>query len=154
MKKLLVFSILAFVLLSCHKVFAAGPVLALEEEELDNYLKKKPVVMLDVYTPTCPHCKALAPEFLKAAKQAQASRKAYAFVKIDARDNPGLGSKYQITGFPTLKLFVNGNPIDYEGNRTAEAILAFIDKKTGSQSTFLQSETEFQNVVSAKGSRV
>ena len=152
-QKLLVLSIISVAFL-VYSARAAGPVLALEEEELDGYLKKKPFVMVDIYTPTCPHCKALAPEFLKAAKTAQADKKPYSFVKINGHDNPGINSRFQVSGYPTMKLFVNGNPISYEGNRSAEAILAFMDMKTGHQSTLLQTIGSVQEVLFGKGLRV
>ncbi len=129
-------------------------VIALEEEELDGFIKKKPVLMVEVYSPTCPHCKALAPEYEKAAETAVTSKKGYTFAKIDATANPGINQKLLVSGYPTLRLFVNGVRIDYDGNRTADAMLSFMDKKSGPQSTLLSTAEEIKAVVNAKGLRV
>jgi len=142
---LLEISILFF-LLSLHSHCASGPVLSLEEEELDSYIKKKPYVFVDMYLPTCPHCKALAPEFQKAAQIAKDTNKPYNFVKINGKTNPGLGQKYEVSGYPTLKLFVNGQILSYEGNRTADAMLQFIDKKVGPQYITIKNVDELMNV--------
>ena len=144
-----------FVSLCCLKLsLTAGPVISLEEEELDSFVQKKRIVMVEAYTPTCPHCKALAPEYLKAAKMAQKEKKPYFFVKIDASRNPGIGKKLEVRGYPTMKLYVEGLPIEYEGNRSAEAIFSFIDKKSGPQSTLLKDLDELNKLIPAKGLRV
>ena len=150
MSPLSIFIIVGICLLT---VSYAGPVLSLEEEELDGYISKNQIVILDVYSPECPHCKELAPEFLKAAKTAKKQNKPYHFVKINGNQNPGLGPKFKITGYPTIKLFVNGSPIDYDGNRTADAIMDFIDKKSSRPSTLLSTLSEIKDVISGTGLR-
>ena len=44
---------------------------------------------------------------------------------MDATAHESLAQKYQIQGFPTLKIFGadKSRPIDYQGQRTAEAIV-------------------------------
>ena len=37
-------------------------------------------------------------------------------IKVDATKNPMLSQQYQITGYPWLKLFINGEPINYPDN--------------------------------------
>lgn len=40
--------------------------------------------------------------------------------QIDATANRDLATTFQITGFPTIKLFKDGTSQEYEGGRTAE----------------------------------
>ena len=55
-------------------------------------------------------------------------------IKVDATKNPMLSQQYQITGYPWLKLFINGEPINYPDNMardTAEPIVAWAQKISG-----------------------
>lgn len=38
--------------------------------------------------------------------------------KVDATAESSVAEKFSIQGYPTLKFFINGQPIDYEGGRT------------------------------------
>ena len=40
--------------------------------------------------------------------------------KVDATVEKSLGDKFQVQGFPTLKFFKNGNPVEYGGPREAD----------------------------------
>jgi len=57
--------------------------------------------------------------------------------KVDATEQKKVAEEYGIQGFPTLKWFHNGEATDYQGGRTADAIVAWILKKTGPPSTEL-----------------
>lgn len=50
---------------------------------------------------------------------------------IDATAENSLAESYQIRGYPTMKFFINGTPIDYTGGRQANDIVSWLIKKTG-----------------------
>jgi len=56
----------------------------------------------------------------------------------DEAQNKSLASRFGIQGFPTLKLFVNGKPSDYQGARTAaamkDAVIKAISQAAGGSS--------------------
>lgn len=80
--------------------------------------------LVEFYAPWCGHCKTLAPEFKKAAAALKGVVKLGA---VDMTTDQNVGSPYNIQGFPTLKIFgANKNsPADYNGQRTASAIVDF-----------------------------
>ena len=53
--------------------------------------------------------------------------------KVDADAERSLGERFGVKGFPTLKWFAKGStePIDYDGGRTADGIIKYVNGKTG-----------------------
>eukprot|EP01043_Picozoa_sp_COSAG02_P028909 COSAG02_NODE_1775_length_10966_cov_4.412073_2_plen_580_part_00 len=71
-------------------------------EDVVVYSRKLTVVCF--YSPSCPHCVRLEPEVKEAAKQlAQVGIKV---VVVDAVEERGLADYYNVTGYPTLHIFV------------------------------------------------
>lgn len=65
--------------------------------------------------PWCGHCKSLAPEYANAAKNLIQDKSSIQLGKVDATIESDLAEKFGIRGYPTLKFFKNGKPVDYTG---------------------------------------
>mmetsp|Transcript_29699 Transcript_29699/g.30103 ORF Transcript_29699/g.30103 Transcript_29699/m.30103 type:complete len:441 (+) Transcript_29699:56-1378(+) len=92
-----------------------------EDEFKSKVLKGEELWLVEFYAPWCGHCKNLAPEWEKAAGTLKGAVKVAA---VDATQLESLAQKYQIQGFPTIKVFGEDKkkPTDYQGQRTADAI--------------------------------
>jgi protein disulfide-isomerase-like protein len=79
----------------------------------------------------CGHCKSLAPEWEEAAKKLKgdmSAGQAITLATVDATVERSLAEKYEVRGFPTIKIFEGSvsNPSNYEGPREAEGIVTFL----------------------------
>lgn len=55
------------------------------------------------------------------------------------------------SGFPTLKLFVHGVPVDYNGPRKADLLVRYLKKFVAPDVSILESDTAISNFVEAAG---
>lgn len=154
-RKLLVLALFAIVL----SVFSLGvfaeeeaaqnensDVVVLTTESFEEGIKKTEFTLVEFFAPWCPHCKKLAPEYEKAATQLKEHGVTVASVDCDKETK--ICQDFQIPGFPTLKLFKNSKPFrDYEDERTAEAIVNWILKRTGPSAKPLKDQGELDDLV-------
>jgi protein disulfide-isomerase A1 len=110
-------------------------VIVLKHHNFEEAIKKFEYLLVEFYAPWCGHCKKLAPEYAAAAKILKSVDPAIPLAKVDASEHQELANKYQVQGYPTLKFFVKGEPVDFNGGRTTAEIVNWIKKKTGPSTT-------------------
>ncbi|KAK9863506.1 hypothetical protein WJX84_008794 [Apatococcus fuscideae] len=107
----------------------------LDAKSFDKVVLQQDVAaVVEFFAPWCGHCKSLAPTYEKVAQHLQGIATVGA-VDCDNDRNKPLCSRYQVQGFPTLKVFPaqarqststnkrpSKSPTDYQGPRTAKGI--------------------------------
>nr|XP_037846837.1 protein disulfide-isomerase A4 isoform X2 [Chlorocebus sabaeus] len=99
-------------------------VLVLNDANFDNFVADKDTVLLEFYAPWCGHCKQFAPEYEKIANILKDNDPPIPVAKIDATSASMLASRFDVSGYPTIKILKKGQAVDYEGSRTQEEIVA------------------------------
>ena len=123
---------LAAALLSAS-VFAEGDeapeshVLILTTENFKNAINENELIMVKFYAPWCGHCKALAPEYEEAATTLKDTP--IRLGKVDCTVEKDLCQEHDVNGYPTVKVFKDGKPKDYEGARKADGIVSYLRKR-------------------------
>ena len=90
---------------------------------VDNFdaevLNAEEPVIVEFYAPWCGHCKNMAPEYKKAAKALKG--KGVKIAALDATVHAAVSNKFDVQGFPTIKVFGadKTKPTEYEGGRKA-----------------------------------
>ena len=100
------------------------------------------------------HCKKLEPEFAKAATALKDHDPPIALAKLDAteKENEELKSKFEIRGFPTLKIFKNGKadtPVEYQGPRDADGIVKHLKKQVLPATVLAKSKDDVKTATDA-----
>ncbi|KAL0618436.1 Protein disulfide-isomerase A4 [Plecturocebus cupreus] len=98
-------------------------VLVLNDANFDNFVADKDTVLLEFYAPWCGHCKQFAPEYEKIANTLKDNDPPIPVAKIDATSASMLASRFDVSGYPTIKILKKGQAVDYEGSRTQEEIV-------------------------------
>ncbi|KAG0213020.1 hypothetical protein BGX33_003207 [Mortierella sp. NVP41] len=93
------------------------------EEKVVNSGKN---TLVEFYAPRCGHCKNLDPTYEKLA-----AVKDVVVAKVDATVEKAVAKKYGVSDYPTLKYFADGSIKEYEGGRSEEDLIRFINKHAG-----------------------
>ncbi|CCF57677.1 hypothetical protein KAFR_0D00300 [Kazachstania africana CBS 2517] len=110
---------------------ADSAVVRLTSENFKDFMEHNPLVLAEFFAPWCGHCKNLAPEYVKAADILQ--EKGIPLVQIDCTEDQDICMEQNVPGYPTLKVFKNGELIskrDYSGARSADAIVNYMIKQS------------------------
>jgi protein disulfide-isomerase A1 len=103
-------------------------VLTVTQETFESTVKPEPLILVEFYAPWCGHCKALAPHYEEAATTLKESN--IKLAKVDCVDEAELCQVHGVQGYPTLKLFRDGEPTDYSGPRKADGIVSYMIKQS------------------------
>uniref|UniRef100_A0A1A8J636 Protein disulfide-isomerase A6 n=2 Tax=Nothobranchius TaxID=28779 RepID=A0A1A8J636_NOTKU len=101
-------------------------VIELTDDNFDKLvLESGDVWMVEFFAPWCGHCKNLEPEWTAAATAVKEQTKGKVHLgAVDATVHQVLASRYEIRGFPTIKIFRKGEePEVYQGGRSRGDII-------------------------------
>ncbi|XP_023325871.1 protein disulfide-isomerase A5 isoform X1 [Eurytemora carolleeae] len=102
----------------------------LKGAEFEEFLRFKDTVLIMFYAPWCGHCKSMKPEYARAAEELTKAEVPHVLATVDATQEQELGKRFNIRGYPTLKLFRRGVEVeDYSGGRKSADFVKYIRLK-------------------------
>jgi thiol-disulfide isomerase/thioredoxin len=113
--------------------FSTSKVPSTTDDTFATLIPNQSCVILEFYSPCCPHCVNLAPTYEEVYLEVSSKRQDILVYKYDGSKNSAKSSLYGIRGFPTITLFLPGNVTNYQesysGDRTKEKIIEWIYAK-------------------------
>jgi len=129
-------------LISCT---LASDVLVLTDSDFETKVKQYDILLAEFYAPWCGHCKRLQPEYEKAATTLAQNDPPVALAKVDCTVETNTCNKFSVSGYPTLKIFKNGEVAeDYNGPREAAGIVSTMKSKAGPAYRVLNTLAEYE----------
>jgi protein disulfide-isomerase A6 len=113
---------------------ASSSVVVLTSDNFDSFVGGKAAALVEFYAPWCGHCKSLAPKY-ETLGNIYAGDSEVVIAKVDATEEQELGSRFDVSGYPTLKFFPAGSstPEDYQGGREVEDFVEYLNTHAGTQ---------------------
>jgi protein disulfide-isomerase A1 len=121
-------------------------VITLNTENFQKHIEENPLIAVEFYAPWCGHCKALAPEWEKAAASLKGK---VPIAKVDCTEEQTLCQNFEVQGYPTLKLFRNGEASPLEVARKAEPIVAFLTAELEPAVTLLNTQADVESFLAS-----
>ena len=90
----------------CGALLLPGTPVELAESAFDDFVRRSDLpVIADFWAPWCGPCRAMAPQFEKAARELKGRAR---LLKVNTEEAPNLAARMAIRAIPTLALFRNG----------------------------------------------
>lgn len=125
-------------------------ILTLNSLNFNEYINKNELVLVEFFSSDCKYCHQFEDNVYKHVgahyadiKGADGASPAVVVARINGPTVPEILDTIGVTGFPALVLFKNADPMMYNGIRSSEKLIQFIDRiRTVPVVTFLDSRDE------------
>jgi len=84
---------------------------------------------VEFYAPWCGHCRTLAPTWRQLSVSLRDERIPVTLAAMDATVHTRTAKRFDIRGFPSLRLLSRGRVYDYTGARTLEAMQSWLESR-------------------------
>ena len=112
----------------CHQRLFEGHPVALDTARFERHLAKSDVpLVVDFWAPWCGPCRAMAPEFERAAAMLEPEAR---LVKVNVDEEPALAQKFQTRSIPTILIALHGRELARAaGARSAAQLVEWVGRE-------------------------
>ena len=144
---LVLIAVLAVSSASSSEITTEDNVLVLTTDNFKTAISANEFILVKFYAPWCGHCKAMAPDYAKAASVLLEKESKIKLAKLDAQVHRQIANEYDVSGYPTLKYFRQGFPIKYNGGRQENMIIDWVEKMAQPPSIPLRSTEDVESFI-------
>ena len=141
----------ALIVVGGSNASSSGSVVRLDAETWEATVRAHPFIAVEFYAPWCAHCKRLEPEWAKAAEILADAPITLAKIDATRGENAELAEAHDVKGFPTVKIFRDGDTTTGEDlatvPRTAESIVTTMERLSGPSTVALATSAEVRAFV-------
>ena len=118
----------------CHQALFEGHPVALDTARFERHLAKSGVPLVaDFWAPWCGPCRAMAPEFERAAAAIEPMAR---LVKVNVDEEPALAERFAVRSIPTIALLFEGRELArIAGARSAAQLAEWLRQQLSLQET-------------------
>lgn len=99
-------------------------VVKLHEQDFDSFIAEHELVVVEFYAHWCAVSKKFAPIYSSASKALDEAGIKVAKINAAERGGNKIGQRFDVKGFPTLKVFAKGEVGEYTGKRTESSLIS------------------------------
>lgn len=97
-------------------------------KDVEGFENASPITLTMYYADWCGHCQTAKPEFAKLGSTQTIGGKVVNIKMVNPESQPDEAVGVNIRGFPTIVLKNGDKNVEYSGQRTHEALLAFLQE--------------------------
>ena len=131
------------------KNFDFGNLIFLDDSNATETINKYDLIYVLFYGSWCQPCQLFFPVYVNISKYAEEKNLKIKFAKIDAYKSENMTEEFKIEQLPSLFLIYKGQKFFYDGPRTQEAILKFVDRKINNDTFIFNSLSQIDEYINS-----
>ena len=127
-----------FILATLIAIFHCSSLRTLSSSDFDTVLSENSKVIVFFFSPGCGHCTKFRPEYEKLPEMLEEENIVVA--EVNCVDNVEVCEQENIEGYPTINLYDNKFKVNYNEERTADAVIKWIQKYNNAKINIITKE--------------
>ena len=131
------------------KDFDFGNLIFLDDSNATETINKYELIYVLFYGSYCRPCHLFLPVYVNISRYAEEKNLKIKFAKIDAYKSENMTEEFKIEQLPSLFLIYKGERFFFDGQRTQEAILKFVDRKVNNDTFIFNSLSQIDEYLNS-----